>query len=145
VLPEQALSAWCRSYLGAGPGRILFRRQHLSEVVAVELTDGRQVVVKARPFDQRIVGCVAVQAALAAAGYPCPVPLTEPVRVGRLAVTAEALIPEGHQLNPAGGAEPFAALLARLIGTAPAVTAVPITGPVTALDGLGPSRPGAMA
>ena len=141
MLSEQALAAWCRSHLGAGPGRVLFRTQHLSDVVAVELTDGRQVVVKARPFDQRIVGCVAVQAALAAAGFPCPGPLTEPVRVGRLAVTAEALVPAGRQLNPAGGAEPFATLLARLIGAAPDVTAVPSLAPSppwTAWDHPGP-------
>jgi len=141
VLPESALAAWCRGCLGAGPARVLFRRQHLSEVVAVELTDGRQVVVKARPFDQRITGCVAVQAALAAAGFPCPVPLTEPVRVGCLTITAEALVPDGHQLNPAGGTEPFAALLARLIDAAPAVTAVPSLAPSppwTAWDHPGP-------
>ena len=141
MLSEQVLAAWCRSYLGACPDRVLFRRQHLSEVVAVELTDGRQVVVKVRPFDQRIAGCVAVQAALAAAGFPCPVPLTGPVRAGRLTVTAEVMIPDGHQLDPAGGAEPFAGLLARLIGTAPDVTAVPPLAPSppwTAWDHPGP-------
>jgi hypothetical protein len=94
VLSEQLMSAWCRSHLGAVPGRVLFRRQHLSEVIAVELTDKRRVVVKARPFDPRIAGCVAVQAALAQAGFPCPAPLAGPVRVGALAVTAESFIPE---------------------------------------------------
>jgi hypothetical protein len=108
---------------------VLFRLQHLSEVVAVELADGRQVVVKARPFDQRIAGCVAVQEALAGAAFPCPVPLTEPIRVGGLAVTAETLIPGGDHLDPAGGAEPFAALLAQLIDAAPDVTEVPSLAP----------------
>ena len=129
MLSEQSLATWCLSYLGAGPDRVLFRRKHLSEVVAVELADGRQVVVKARPFDQRIAGCVAVQAALAGTAFPCPVPLTEPIRVGDLTVTAESLIPDGDHLDPAGGAEPFAALLAQLIGAAPAVTDVPSLAP----------------
>jgi Phosphotransferase enzyme family len=125
VLTEQLLAAWCRRHLGAAPGRVLFRRQHLSEVIAVELTDKRRVVVKARPFDQRIAGCVAVQAALAQAGFPCPAPLAGPVEVNDLAVNAEDLIPADENGTPANRAEPFAALLAWLIGTAPVVTAVP--------------------
>jgi hypothetical protein len=123
------MSAWCNNHLGAVPRRRLFRRQHLSQVVALELADGRQVVVKARPFGQRIIGCLSVQAELAAAGYPCPAPLTEVTRVGDLAVTAETLIAGGEQLAGAARAEPFAALLARLIATAPAVAAVPSLTP----------------
>ena len=42
VLSEQLMSVWCRSHLGAVPGRVLFRRQHVSEVIAVELTDKRR-------------------------------------------------------------------------------------------------------
>ena len=48
---------------------------------------------------------------------------TESVRVGRLAVTAEALIPDGRQPDPAAGAEPLAGLLARLIGIPPGLLA----------------------
>lgn len=129
MLSEQLLAAWCRRHLGAAPGRVLFRRQHLSEVIAVELTDKRRVVVKARPFEQRIAGCVAVQAALAQAGFPCPAPLAGPVKVDDLAVTAEDLVPDDENCAPVGRAEPLAALLAWLIGTAPAVTAVPTLSP----------------
>jgi hypothetical protein len=123
------LSAWCRSYLGAVPVRVLFRRQHLSEVVAVELADKRQIVVKSRPFDQRIAGCVAIQTALAQAGFPCPAPLAGPVQVDGLAVTAETFIPGSGHHAAADRAEPLAMLLARLISTAPAVTAVPSLAP----------------
>jgi len=123
------LSAWCRSHLGAVPVRVLFRRQHLSEVVAVELADKRQVVVKPRPFDQRIAGCVAVQGALAQAGFPCPAPLAGSVHVDGLAVTAETFIPGSGHHATADRAEPMAMLLARLISTAPAVTAVPSLAP----------------
>lgn len=97
-------------------------------MVGVELADGRRVVVKARPFEHRILGCTAVQGALARAGFPCPAPLAGPDRINGLAVTAETLIPGGVRLQPAQGAGPFAALLARLIKTAPPMASVP---PVT--------------
>ena len=109
--------------------RVLFRSGHLSEVVAAELADGRQVVVKARPSDPRIAGCTAVQEHLARAGFPCPEPLTAPVETGSLTVTAEALVPGGSQLPADGGAVPFAALLSRLIGSAPGPADVPSLAP----------------
>ncbi|HUZ51243.1 MAG TPA: phosphotransferase [Streptosporangiaceae bacterium] len=129
MLSDALLSAWCKSALGAPPGRVLFRRQHLSQVVAVELTDGRRVVVKSRPPEERIAGCVAVQAELARTGFPCPAPIAGPAEVGGLAVTAETLIPGGDHFAPGGGAMPFAALLAQLIETAPAVASVPSLTP----------------
>jgi len=129
VLTDEIISGWCRGTLGAAPGRVLFRRRHLSEVVAVELADGRQVVAKARPFEDRLAGCVAVQAALVKAGFPCPAPIAEPRRRGGHLVTAETLIPDGDLLSPASGSGPFAVLLARLIHTAPGVTSVPSLSP----------------
>ena len=108
---------------------MLFRHGHLSQVAGVELADGRGVVVKARPFEQRIAGCIAVQAALARAGFPCPVPLAGPDQVNGLAITAEALIPGSARLQPARGAMPFAALLARLIKTVPPAASVPPLAP----------------
>jgi hypothetical protein len=129
VLDDALLSTWCDEHLGAHPRRVLFRSGNLSQVVATELADGRRVVIKARPFDPRIVGCIAVQAHLARAGFPCPAPLTVPTRVGGLTVTAETLVPGGSQLPPGGGAEPFAALLARLIRSAPDPAAVPVLTP----------------
>jgi hypothetical protein len=93
------------------------------------------VVVKARPFEERIAGCAVVQAALGAAGFPCPALIAGPVRVDGLAVIAETLIPGGDQLSPAYGAMPVAALLARLIASAPPLTSVP---------SLRPRRPGRM-
>jgi hypothetical protein len=129
VLDEARLADWCDCYLGARPTGVLFRSGHLSQVVAAELADGRRVAVKARPADPRIAGCVAVQAHLAHAGFPCPAPLTAPTRAGGLTVTAEILVPGGSQLPPEDGAAPFAALLARLISSAPAPAAVPVLTP----------------
>ena len=129
MLTDERISAWCQGALGSGFDRVLFRRQHLSQVVAVELADGRQVVVKARPFEERYAGCVAVQSALAEAGFPCPAPVGHLGRIGRCAVTAETLIPDGDLLAPASGSEPFAALLAQLIEAAPAADSVPSLWP----------------
>jgi Phosphotransferase enzyme family len=129
VLDGVVLADWCECYLGARPARVLFRCGHLSQVIAAELADGRQVVVKARPPRPRIAGCVAVQAHLARAGFPCPQPLTAVTQAGGLAVTAEALVPGGSQLPAEGGAAPFAALLARLVGSAPGPAVVPALAP----------------
>lgn len=93
--------------------------------VSAELADGRSVVIKVRPFEPRIAGCAAVQARLAATGFPCPLPLAGPAAVRGFAVTAETWVPGGGQRPPGHGAAPFAALLARLVGSAPGAASVP--------------------
>ncbi len=135
VLDGAFLADWCHHYLGVRLECVLFRSGHLSEVVGVELVDGRRVVVKARPSDRRITGCIAVQAHLARAGFPCPVPLTTSTQVGGLTVTAETAVPGGRQLAAEGGAAPFAALLARLIRSASAPASVPTLAPSPAWTG----------
>jgi Phosphotransferase enzyme family len=129
VLTDSELAQWCESALGSAPTLVVFRAGHLSQVVGVELASGQRVVVKARPFEERIAGCVVVQAELARTGFPCPEPLAGPARLGDLAITAETLIEGGELLSPAGGAAPFAALLARLVKAAPPVASVPDLSP----------------
>jgi hypothetical protein len=98
TVPDDAfLADWCDRYLGARPACVLFRSGHLSKVVAAELADGRQVVIKAHPSDPRIAGCTAVQKHLTSVGFPCPEPLTAPVEARGLTVTAETLIAGGSQ------------------------------------------------
>src|SRR4030095_4225836 len=125
VLDDALLGDWCLRYLDAPVKRVLFRSGYLSEVVGVELLSGLHVVVKARPFQPRMAGCLRVQAELARAGFPCPQPLTEATRVRDLTITAETAMPGGRPLPPRGGAAPFAALLARLIKSAPTPASVP--------------------
>ena len=72
---------WCQQQLGAEPIKELFRGGHLSLVIGLRLADQRRVVVKARPAAARVAGCVAVQQALALAGFPCPRPLAGPQRL----------------------------------------------------------------
>jgi len=129
VLDDALLADWCLRYLGAPFERVLFRSGFLSEVVGVELPGGLRAVVKARPFQPRIAGCLQVQAALARVGFPCPEPLTVATRVHGMTVTAETDVPGGSPLPPEAGAAPFAAFLARLIGSAPAPAAVPELAP----------------
>jgi Ser/Thr protein kinase RdoA (MazF antagonist) len=129
MLDDAAISGWCARSLGSPMTRPLFRGGHLAQVTGAELADGRHVVVKARPHEPRIAGCAAVQAHLAAAGFPCPVPLAGPSREGQYTVTAEAYLPGGTQLPRSHGAGPFAALLARLIALAPPVGGIATLAP----------------
>lgn len=125
MLDDVLLADWCLGYLDVPLKRVLFRFGHVSEVVGVELLSGLHVVVKARPFQPRIVGCLRVQTELAGAGFPCPRPLTVATRVRDLTVSAETGVPGGSPLPPEEGAAPFAALLARLIKSAPTPASVP--------------------
>jgi Ser/Thr protein kinase RdoA (MazF antagonist) len=129
VVDDKALDKWCNQHLEDGLGSVVFRSGHLSEVLGVQLTSGRQVVVKVRPYAPRLTGCLAAQDHLAERGFPCPAPLTGLTRLGELAVTAETAMPGGNQLSPEGGAAPFAALLARLIDSAPDPARTPTLAP----------------
>jgi hypothetical protein len=129
VVDDKALGEWCHEHLEDGPESVLFRSGHLSGVVGVQLNSGLQVVIKARPYDSRLMGCLAVQDHLARSGFPCPAPLTGATRLGGLAVTAETAMPGGTQLSPEAGAAPFASLLARLIDSAPDPSRTPTLAP----------------
>ena len=113
---EALLATWCRAHLGSPPVRELFRSGWLSAVVAVELADGRQVVIKVRPADDRLAACVEVQRHLHSVGYPCPEPLVGPEPLGSLLATAEALV-EGGDAEPTSGRDPapYAEALADLV------------------------------
>jgi hypothetical protein len=116
------LPAWCLDHLGGEPSGVLFQLQQVSMVFGLQLAGGRDVVVKARADDGRAVSCVAVQARLAARGFPCARPLTPVVKVGSLAVHAEEFRPGGEVLHGDSpdiarrNAEVFARLMAELGG-----------------------------
>ena len=140
---DEELTAWCRRELGAEPEVVLFRAGYLSEVTGLRLADGRGVVLKARPPAPRLAGCVAVQGALAEAGFPCPRPLAGPAPLGRLAATAEELVSGGDLLAPGpAAAGRFAALLAELVRLAPDPAAVPTLRPSPAWAAWDHDHPG---
>jgi Ser/Thr protein kinase RdoA (MazF antagonist) len=93
------LAPWCEEHLGSAD-RVLFTSSQLSAVFGIRLDDGREVVVKARsePKD-RIASCLQAQEHLAAAGFPCPRPVTPPSAVGDLTVHAETLLAGGDLLR----------------------------------------------
>ena len=112
------VDAWCRSVLGAPPDELLFSFSHVSEVVGVRLTDGREVVVKGRgDAFGRTRTCVRAQRLLAEQGFPCALPLTDVVLSGGSAIHAEVLVAGGEldtEDTPAAAAR-SAVLLADLV------------------------------
>ena len=69
LIQGDALAAWCARWLGAQPTRVLFEVAHLSRVTGLQLADGREVVIKARPPADRLQACVHVQRHLWAVVY----------------------------------------------------------------------------
>lgn len=136
------LSTWCGKWLGSPPAQTLFERAHLSTIVGLRLADGREVVVKARPFEHRLADCLEGQRRMHRAGFPCPKPLAGPEPLdgqGPLrgqVVTAEALVPGGTVLPPRPDApELFAAALARSATAAPSAADVPSLAPAPPWNG----------
>ncbi len=115
------LPAWCREHLGGQPIDVSFELHQMSMVVGLRLADETEVVVKARPDEERVVSCIAAQAHLAVSGFPCARPLTPVVSVGSLAVHAEESRPGGDVLHGDSPdvavryAEVFARLMAALV------------------------------
>jgi hypothetical protein len=135
------VAPWCRDHLGAEPAGLLHHAEHMSEVLGLRLTDGREVVVKSRPDQHaRAATCVEVQRILAAQGYPCAAPLTGVTVHDGQAVHAEQWRPGGEMLrgdDPAT-ARRFALLLAELVtlaadievgGTEPGAVPPPLPNP----------------
>jgi hypothetical protein len=125
VLSAESLTGWCELSLGSPILVTLFERGNLSRVLGVRLADGREVVIKIRPWQDRLLGCVAVQRHLASSGYPCPMPIGNLDRVDEWAVHAEDLVGGGHQRDPNLGPGPYAVLLGELVAAAPDAARLP--------------------
>ena len=129
MLTTAELARWCQSSLGSVIAETQFELGNLSRVLGVTLVDGREVVIKIRRLESRLLGCVAVQRQLARAGYPCPAPISAVEQIHDWALNAEALVPGGGQRDPSLGADAYALLLRRLVATAPAPAHVPTLMP----------------
>ncbi|MFH8347387.1 hypothetical protein [Streptomyces sp. NPDC018045] len=113
------------SRLGSRPRTELWRWSHLSTVLAMELADRRRVVIKIRPFADRLTGCCDTHRLMWLAGLPCAEPLGEQVRVGSRIVTMETLVDDGGAVDGAvRSSARSAAELARFVSIAPAVDAI---------------------
>jgi hypothetical protein len=94
--PDDWVYLWCQRILAAAPTKELLSSTAMSNVVAVELDDGRSVVIKRRPDEEgRAKRCVSVQCSLALAGFPCPRPLTDVTIIDGMAIHAEEWLPGG--------------------------------------------------
>ena len=92
-----ALAVWCKRWLGSPPAAELFEAGHLSTVKGLRLADGREVVVKVRPYAVRLAGCAVVHRALWVAGFPCPESLVDMQPLDGYAATAETLVPDAGE------------------------------------------------
>lgn len=126
------LALWCESNVGAPPAQEIFRRSHLSEVIGVELADGRRVVIKIRTPSPRLAAVTAIQRHLHAHGFPCPDVLAGPTSFGSRAATAETYVPPHGEPPEPVPPRSTAALLAKLVDAAP---------PPDAYDALNPAPP----
>ncbi len=137
------LAVWCMRWLGAPPAAELFEAGYLSTVKGLRLTDGREVVVKARPPSLRLAGCAAVHRALWMAGFACPEPLVDLQPLSGWAGSAETLVPDAGQ-PPADSelAVLSAAALARLVELAPEPGAAPSLAPSPSWVGWDHCEPG---
>jgi len=96
------VDAFCREHLGAGIAEALFYRSSIGSVFGLGLEDGQRVVVKAHQPDYPAVYLGAVQRVarhLASRGFPCPVPILDPTRMGLGTATAETFIGDGECRN----------------------------------------------
>src|SRR5205823_6309396 len=101
-----------------------------TRVIGLRLRDGREVVVKVRPYAPRLRGAVAVHAYLWKAGFPCPRPLVALEPCGALWISAESLVRGGNVLADEPDApELYAGALADLVSRAPAPEQVPVLVP----------------
>jgi len=143
VVAMDALTVWCTRWLGAPPAAELFEAGYLSTVKGLRLTDGREVVVKVRPYGSRLAGCAVVHRALWTAGFPCPEPLVDPQPLDGQVATAEKLVLDVDQPPPESElAALSAAALARLVELAPDPGTVPSLAPSPSWVGWDHAEPG---
>ena len=89
------LDGWAQDHLGSGIDDVRFRAGRIDAVWGVQLQDGRAVVIKAHrtPVDLAAAqATVDAQRVLAAAEFPCPVPLAGPDECDGRVLSAETLI-----------------------------------------------------
>lgn len=125
----EALDRFCGETLQASPVACRFYEASVGCVAGLELSDGRNVVVKAhRPHSDRaqLGAAHVVQATLAARGFPCPRPLVGPAPLALGIATVEELVDDGERrvATPAIRAA-MAATLAALVETGSDLAGLP--------------------
>jgi Phosphotransferase enzyme family len=122
-----AVDVFCERAFGAPVATAEFFAAGVGSVHGLRLADERRVVVKVHPSRASVAYLEAMQSVqchLAEAGFPAPMPLAPPARVGRGVAVAEALLDRGA---PPDGRDPaqrraMAAGLAALVELARPLT-----------------------
>ena len=92
------LSSWCQQQYDSSIAHIIFEGGYSSSVVGVMLVNGNPVVVKIRPWNDRLSACWQVQHHMSNSGFTCPTPHAPPENYSGLAVSFEEYRPGGQKL-----------------------------------------------
>ena len=121
-----SLSRWCELHLGARLDAVLFETGFSARVLGVRLRDSNEVVLKLRPYANRLLGTAAVHEYLWDAGFPCPQLLVRPMPLGQFWISAEAIVRGGHVLTDDEDApEVYASAFTDLVARAPLADRMP--------------------
>ena len=127
---KENLSTWCEAHFGSPLCDILFESGYSSAVFGIVLSDSRHVVVKVRPWHERLVSCWRVHRHMWESGFPCPEPLGPPEKYDHLAISFECYLPGGIQLSRGlETAEKLGGVLADLVKLTPPAEAFPRLSP----------------
>ncbi|MCX5009230.1 hypothetical protein OHB05_42710 [Streptomyces sp. NBC_00638] len=111
----RTVNEWCLKRLGCPVTERTFTAGNLSMIYDLRLADDRQVVLKIRDDDARLVACTWVQRRMWQAGFPCPEPLSGPLPLSTQAATAETPLPGSEAPEFADAPRLFAGLLADFV------------------------------
>ncbi|CAG0937457.1 hypothetical protein TFLX_06387 [Thermoflexales bacterium] len=126
VVSQENLAAWCTARFELPLNSIIFESGYSSAVVGIVLGDNRRVVVKVRPWHERLISCWRVHRQMWEAGFPCPEPLGPPERHDSLAISFENYLPGGEHLSRGiDAAKELGRVLAELVKLAPLTDTFP--------------------
>lgn len=126
VVSMENISSWCNERFGSPLLDVLFESGYSSAVFGIVLGNDQRVVVKVRPWHDRLVSCWQVHRYMWEAGFPCPEPLGSPERHADLAVSFERYLAGGEELSRSmSAAEALGRVLAEFVKLAPPASASP--------------------
>ncbi len=130
VVSKENLSEWCEVHFESPVCDIIFESGYSSAVFGIILGNNRRIVVKVRPWHERLVSCWRVHRHMWEAGFACPEPLGPPEKHDSLAISFEHYLPGGVPLSCGlEAAEKLGGVLAGLVKLAPPSAAFPQLSP----------------
>lgn len=131
VVSQDDLSAWAMARFESPLNSIIFESGYSSAVFGIVLSNNRHVVVKVRPWYDRLVSSWQVHRKVWETGFPCPEPLGPPEKQGNRAISFENYLPGGEHLShDMNDAEELGRVLAELVKLAPPADTSPALDPL---------------